>query len=809
MKNKNFLTLFFLLGCVWMLNPIGASAQCNAEPNTTVSTTDGVQRVYTCPGDGIDDIIDFAHQGGNAGQYAYAITDENNIIIGINQSGSQNFEGAGTGTCRVFGFSYSGNITAQPGDLVYSTQFSDNCWFISNNAVEVVREQPDGATVSMPNGNTTTYVCIDDGAPDFVAFVNTSTSTARYTYVITDDQNNILGLPGQSFLDFSGAGVGVCRVWGLSFTGSLTAQMGDNAATVALSDGCFDLSDNFITVVRQTVDGGTVSMPNGETRSAYCTGDATDDIVEFEHVTSSTAGYTYAITDGNNIILTFTDDSSFDFSQVPSGLCRVFGFSYTGSITAEVGDLVYTTRFSDGCWAISSNAIEVDRTFVDGGTVAMPDGETRRVTCPGDGLADLVMFAHENDAPGTLYRYVITDDQNNILGLPPGNSLDFDGAGFGICRVWGLSYTGGLTAAAGDNAATTQLTDGCFELSSNFIEVVRTDVDGGTVAMPSGATERSTCAGDGVDDIVMFTHQTTQAGANYRYVITDDQNNILGIPPGNSQNFEGAGGGVCRVWGLSYTGTITAGQGDNAAITTLTDGCFELSSNFITIDRTGVDGGTVALTDGSTSANTCAGDGNDDVLSFQHDNDAPGTEYAYVITDDQNNILGIPPGNSQNFEGAGVGVCRVWGLSYTGTITAGQGDNAVTTMLTDDCFELSSNFIEVNRVDDGPACNGNRVVNAQQVAVATTFSNNVKVFPNPVVNELTVQFERLESNDIDATTYQVEVFNVAGKRVYGTAYQAANGYNEFTVNANNLDAGIYMIRMSNGTDAITKRFVKD
>ncbi|MEM9919301.1 MAG: hypothetical protein AAF990_14455, partial [Bacteroidota bacterium] len=665
MTNMNLLFVVALLCSFTTTNML--YAQCTAAPGSLVQTTDGNTRVYTCPGDGIDDIVSFTNDGSSAASYAYAITDNDNIIIAINTTDSQNFEGAGPGLCRVFGFSYNGNITAQVGDLVYSTRFSDNCWFISNNAIEVVRATPEGGTVATPDGSTAYSACLDDGIPDFVGFTTTSTADAQYRYVITDDQNVILGLPPTNFLDFAGTGIGVCRVWGLSYTGNITANVGDNAAAVSLSDGCFDLSDNFITVTRNNTDGGTVSTADGENRIYVCAGDGQADVVEFAHVTSSSANYAYAITDQNNNILVVNTGNSQDFEGAGGGLCRVFGFSYIGNITAQPGDLVYSTRFSDGCYTISSNAIEVVRTQVDGGTVSMPSGATVRYTCPGDGVDDIVTFVHENDAPGAEYAYVITDDQNNILGIPPTNSQNFEGAGSGVCRVWGLSYTGNITAQMGDNAVTTALTDDCFALSENFIEVIRDTPDGGMVAMPGGGTEVSICAGDGMDDIVMFEGASSSLAA-YRFVITDDQNVILGTPPPGATevNFDGAGPGVCRIWGLSYTGMFTGEVGQNAAAVDLSNDCFELSSNFITVTREQVDGGTVSMPSGATVRYTCPGDGVDDIVTFVHENDAPGTEYAYVITDDQNIILGIPPMNSQNFEGAGSGVCRVWGLSYTG-----------------------------------------------------------------------------------------------------------------------------------------------
>ena len=49
--------------------------------------------------------------------------------------------------------------------------------------------------------------------------------------------------------------------------------------------------------------------------------------------------------------------------------------------------------------------------------------------------------------------------------------------------------------------------------------------------MPDGGTEVSICAGDGMDDIVMFEGASSSLAA-YRFVITDDQNVILGLVPG-------------------------------------------------------------------------------------------------------------------------------------------------------------------------------------------------------------------------------------------------------------------------------------
>ncbi|MCB0594279.1 MAG: T9SS type A sorting domain-containing protein, partial [Phaeodactylibacter sp.] len=658
-----------------------------------VAMPNGETTRYTCPGDGMADIVMFDSSGTSSGPYAYVITDENNIILALPAGDSNDFDGAPAGTCRVWGLAYTGNVTAAVGDDAAAVALSDDCFDLSDNFITVVRETPNGGMVAMPNGETTRYTCPGDGMADIVMFDSSGTSSGPYAYVITDENNIILALPAGDSNDFDNAPAGTCRVWGLAYTGNLTAAVGDDAAAVALSDDCFDLSDNFITVIREAPDGGTVALSDGTNLAFTCPGDGNPDILMFDSAGTAGPFFAYVITDEQNIILDLPGGDSFDFDGAPAGICRVWGLAYTGNITAAVGDTANTAILTDDCFDLSDNFIAVVRQQPEAGLVQMPNGETTRYTCPGDGNPDIVMF----DSLGagiTPYAYVITDENNIILALPAGDSNDFDGAPAGTCRVWGLAYTGNVTATVGDDAAATALSDDCFDLSDNFITVIREVPDGGTVAMPNGETTRYTCPGDGVADIVMFDSSGTSSGP-YAYVITDENNIILALPGGDSNDFDSAPAGTCRVWGLAYTGSLTAAVGDDAAAVDLSDDCFDLSDNFITVIRQQPDGGTVATEDGENLVAICPGDGNPDIVRF----DSSGTagQYAYVVTDEDNIILALPPGDMVDFDLAGIGTCRVWGLAYTGNITAGLGDNAAAIALSDDCFDLSDNFITVIR----------------------------------------------------------------------------------------------------------------
>jgi hypothetical protein len=660
----------------------------------TVATEDGETTVYTCPGDGNPDIISFDSTGTSSGPYAYVITDENGIILDFPTGDSFDFDAAPAGTCLVWGLAFTGNVTAQIGDDAAAVALSDDCFDLSDNFITVVRETPDGGTVATEDGETTVFTCPGDGNPDIISFDSTGTSSGPYAYVITDENGIILDFPAGDSFDFDAAPAGTCLVWGLAFTGNVTAQIGDDAAAVALSDDCFDLSDNFITVVRETPDGGTVATEDGATTVFTCPGDGNPDIISFDSTGTSSGPYAYVITDENGIILDFPAGDSFDFDAAPAGTCLVWGLAFTGNVTAQIGDDAAAVALSDDCFDLSDNFITVVRETPDGGTVATEDGETTVFTCPGDGNPDIISFDSTGTSSGP-YAYVITDENGIILDFPAGDSFDFDAAPAGTCLVWGLAFTGNVTAQIGDDAAAVALSDDCFDLSDNFITVVRETPDGGTVATEDGETTVFTCPGDGNPDIISFDSTGTSSGP-YAYVITDENGIILDFPTGDSFDFDAAPAGTCLVWGLAFTGNVTAQIGDDAAAVALSDDCFDLSDNFITVVRETPDGGTVATEDGATTVFTCPGDGNPDIISFDSTGTSSGP-YAYVITDENGIILDFPAGDSFDFDAAPAGTCLVWGLAFTGNVTAQIGDDAAAVALSDDCFDLSDNFITVVR----------------------------------------------------------------------------------------------------------------
>lgn len=311
-----------------------------------------------------------------------------------------------------------------------------------------------------------------------------------------------------------------------------------------------------------------------------------------------------------------------------------------------------------------------------------------------DGMPDNVSgIATDPDALGTNRTFVITDDQGNILGLPPTiadlEAVDFDGAGVGTCLIWYLRFENDLTGAeVGANANDLA---GTFDLS-NSISVFREE--GPNAGMLQGGP--FTFCVDGNPDFVSgITTDPNAVGTNRTFVVTDDQGLILGLPPTNEAlegvDFDGAGGGVCLIWYLRYEDGIQgleAGANANDL-----QGVFSLS-NAITVTRNAPNGGTIM-----GGPFTFMVDGVPDMVSgITLDGTQTGTNSTWVITDDLGNILGLPPTMADleavDFDGAGVGVCLIWYLRYEDGIMgleAGQNASDLT-----GCFSLS-NSITVTR----------------------------------------------------------------------------------------------------------------
>lgn len=223
---------------------------------------------------------------------------------------------------------------------------------------------------------------------------------------------------------------------------------------------------------------------------------------------------------------------------------------------------------------------------------------------------------------------------------------------------------------------------------------------GGEVSDVNGMASLVFCAADPMAEVELESNSQVP-GDTYYFVLTDNNNIILSYTTGTSLDISGEEPGFCRIWGLSFFGNIDPGtlEPGDALDEIFSDDCLSFSDNFIAIEKIDCtcDGGSVTVNGGSETVVVCL-DEESDVLSLQSQNLAQEGSYAYVLTDENNNIITLVFEDSYDFNNGPELTCRVWGLSYTGNLdpsTTQPGLSATGILSDGECAELSSNFVTV------------------------------------------------------------------------------------------------------------------
>lgn len=543
------------------------------------------------------------------------------------------------------------------------------------------------------------------------------------------------------------------------------------------------------------VDGGTITLASGGGDStAICAGDGMADPLDVYLAGASFDFGGWIITDADLNILGLPPAPPFDLEGAGGGTCLIWHVAFEGrpeglAVGANAADIT-------GCYDLS-NPITVARftdeecaeNVADAGGITLANGTTGTSICVDD-MGDPLEIIRDGNSRGANRAFVITDDQNNILALPPDNGpFDLNGAGPGTCLIWYLAYPDGLQGLmAGNNISDLE---GTFDLS-NPITVQRFDqdcnlnlVEGGTISLAGGSVDTSICI-DGVDNPLTVERDGAAVGTNRAFVITDDSGTILALPPNDGPfNLEGAGTGTCLIWYLAYAEGIGGLQmGGN--VDSL-DGSFDFS-NPITVVRHAPDGGLVSTASGDTTMIANAGDV---LVPVTFRTAATALSYWYVITDDSDNILDFADArmvDTLDLSGAPVGVCRIWGWSYRGEADPIMGES-ITTLTDGGCEAISMNFITVNRVDS-------------TTSVAPPLEDDqVAIFPNPVRQSINLELRRLTRGE---TT--LRLMDVTGRMVRDLRLDDANGRR--TMEVSGLPGGTYLLRVTNDGKVLTRRVVK-
>ena len=479
--------------------------------------------------------------------------------------------------------------------------------------------------------------------------------------------------------------------------------------------GCFSTS-NPISIIRNTVIGGDLSISNGGDEVTFCVGDGSSDLFEVNLEGALGPNSLYVVTDTNLVILDLSESSSFDFEEAGIGVCLIWHLSYAGEIVGGVVDS--SAADLSGCFELS-NFITVNRVtgedcpepcLADGGVATIIGGDNTIDICADDEISDAFNI-QVSGATGPNNAWFVTDEEGNILGFPDTTIIDLEGAGPGVSLVRNISFAEDVVLP--EIGGNIDELFGCFSLSSPItINRLTGDdcpfvcvIQGSTITTQNEETALTICSDDGESDpIIIITNGGN--GADDTYLIADEDNRILNIAMGNVFDLEGSGSGTSILYHVSSVGTLS-GVALGASTQDL-GGCFALS-NAITVTKLigeecvelcGTDGGNVMYADGTNEMEFCSGDV---VFTITHTSEAdPEFDYYYILTDAQDNIVEVrnsADGGAYDMSALARGVSHVWGWSSDGSIDPEVGDSVST--LEGDCSSLSGDFVNVSRVTGG------------------------------------------------------------------------------------------------------------
>ena len=456
-----------------------------------------------------------------------------------------------------------------------------------------------------------------------------------------------------------------------------------------------------------------------------CTDDGVPDPTELRTTLNEvTLGqdYSFLLTDVNQNLQQVINEFEFDFDNTGLQTQLVFGIQYSGELNFTIGRPISEIT-ADVCFQLSSMAnflrVNKESCFVpdcNTSTVSTSTGQRTITVCTDDAIADNIGL--RTSLPGIVlgqdYSFLVTNNNNILQAVVNSTSFNFDNTGLETQRVFGISYQGNLNAVIGRNI--NEITaDICVQLSSStgFLTVNKEscfvpppECFESTVSTSTGQQTITVCTDDGIPDPIGLTTSLSNVtlGQDYSFLVTDRNNILQAVVNSNTFDFDNTGLETQRVLGVHYQGTLNAVVG--LSINQITaDDCVQLSSGsvFITVNKESCVetfeclSSTVSATTGGQQLTVCPTDGVSDVIGFTNSlSEAPGDNYAYIISDDRDVITQVLTGDSFDFEGSGDGTLRVRGVHFDGTLQATVG-SSVTSVTATGCVQVSAGFITVNK----------------------------------------------------------------------------------------------------------------
>ena len=325
---------------------------------------------------------------------------------------------------------------------------------------------------------------------------------------------------------------------------------------------------------------------------------------------------------------------------------------------------------------------------------------TDTTICTQDGRPDIILFQPPTYAFQT--SLLITDTNDVIQAVKVSNTYNFEGTGPGINRVYGIIYIGLLNVKPGIPLDSIEVNSYLIGITKNYVTVNKVVAVGGTVADNYGETDVTICLGDDYPDQVIVSNQGDKQ-YQYAYLVTDEAGKILMTSQSDTIAFENAMPGTCLIHGISYTGAFSVDTGTYLADLSFGDRCFDLSSNYITVNRVNYSDLSLPVIQSDTSSYlVCSGDLEADSVHVSALNGGF-PKIMFVVTDTNGVLQDFNAEGMFDFEGGVPGVALISAVGYFGIWTGEIGQSQTSGNWASACFGVSDSPIIIYKENVAPS----------------------------------------------------------------------------------------------------------
>ena len=317
-------------------------------------------------------------------KYIYLIADKQQKLLATSSTNNLNLSALNGGIYNIYGLSYSGDLNLKTGDKIPQNNISSGCESWSKNTLTIEITATSVGKISFVGEKDNVQICAKKNVQSLRLNPIVS-SVAKKTFLLTNANGKILAIFNNNQLpNIDNINDLVLRIYGLGYNGTLNVKVDSSILGNNLSSGCFQLSENFLSINRNNISGGFVTLTNNQNKQQICPTDTASNLLTFKIIASQGQKLIYLITNVNNIIVDTTSKNFYHFINQDIGDYRVYGLSYNGEFSGKTGISINDPSLSEDCFGISSNYISVSKRNPIAGFIVMDDANTLLQNCPSD-----------------------------------------------------------------------------------------------------------------------------------------------------------------------------------------------------------------------------------------------------------------------------------------------------------------------------------------------------------------------------------------------------------------------------------------